>query len=134
MRRATRARPMQLDGAGKAGSPHPAMYQPVPPSFRSHRVPSSGRNDGVLLSPFPGLTGGLTGKAAKNPALAGFFEATAMKRGSGGLERLDAGGQAALVAGGPVLVGDGARAGAVERRSGAGEGPIGPGRAACGGA
>src|SRR5690606_40119709 len=87
MRRATRARPMQLDGAGKAGSPHPAIYQQVPPSFRSHRVPSSGRNDGVLLSPFPGLTGGLTGKAAKNPALAGFFEATAMKRGSGGLDR-----------------------------------------------
>src|SRR5690606_18662463 len=78
-------------------------------------------------SPFPGLTGGLTGKAAKNPALAGFFEATALKRGSGGLERLDAGGQAALVARGLVLVDQATRTETVEQRLGDGESGFGAG-------
>src|SRR5690606_17059018 len=65
---------------------------------------------------------------AKNPAEAGFFSTRRIRRGSGGgLERLDAGGQAALVPGGLVLVDQAARAEAVEQRLGDGEGGFGAG-------
>src|SRR5690606_39385645 len=55
----------------------------------------------------------------KNPAGAGSF-CSGLRLRSGGLERLDAGGQAALVAGGRVSGGQAARAGGGEQRPGRG--------------
>jgi hypothetical protein len=71
-------------------------------------------------------------QATKNPAKAGFLHATegqalGATAESGGLEGLDAGGQAALVASGLVLVDQTARAEAVEDRLGDGEGGFGAG-------
>src|SRR5687767_908964 len=54
-------------------------------------------------------------QAIKNPAGAGFF-ASCSARGSGSLQRLDACGQTALVAGGLVLVDQATRAEAIEDR------------------
>src|SRR3546814_4149460 len=70
-------------------------------------------------------------QAAKNPAQAGFFDGRNNPAGrpgearSGGLERLDARGQAALVAGGLVLVDQAAGAGPVEQGLGRLEGFLG---------
>src|SRR4249919_2847094 len=65
-------------------------------------------------------------RATKNPAEAGFFD-IARDGGSGGLQRLDARGEAALVTGGLVLVDQAARAEAVEDRLGDGERGVGAG-------
>src|SRR5690606_25689962 len=62
----------------------------------------------------------------KNPAGAGSF-CSGLRLRSGGLERLDAGGQAALVAGGLVPVDQAARAEAVQQRLGHGECGFGAG-------
>src|SRR5678815_2572641 len=62
----------------------------------------------------------------KNPAGAGFFN-DARACDSGGLQRLDARGQAALVTGRLVLVDQAARAEAVEDRLGDGERGVGAG-------
>src|SRR5690606_12288639 len=79
-------------------------------------------------------------RTTKNPAEAGFFIAclvgagraarcarSALNRVSGGLEGLDARGQAALVASGLVLVDQAARAEAIQQRLGDGEGGLGAG-------
>src|SRR5690606_28005493 len=79
-------------------------------------------------------------RATKNPAEAGFFMAClagaegpardarpAPGQGSGGLDGLDARGQAALVAGSLVLVDQAAGAEAIQQRLGDGEGGFGAG-------
>ena len=69
-------------------------------------------------------------QATKNPAQAGFFAAAAqraLRRAQAALQRLDAGGQAALVAGGLVLVDQATRAEAIEDRLGDDEGGLGAG-------
>src|SRR6185369_14053552 len=63
----------------------------------------------------------------KNPAKAGFFKVAAAPCGSGGLQRLDARGQAALVTGGLVLVDQATRAEAIENRLGNDERGLGGG-------
>src|SRR5690606_9255878 len=62
--------------------------------------------------------------STKNPAEAGFFDERDNLR-SGGLEGLDAGGQAALVTGSLVLVDQATRAHAIEDRLGGVEGILG---------
>ena len=66
-------------------------------------------------------------QAQKNPAFAGFFEAAAAPLESGGLQGLDARGEAALVTGGLVLVDQAAGAEAIQDRLGGGEGSLGAG-------
>src|SRR5688500_18593754 len=65
-------------------------------------------------------------QATKNPAEAGFSDKT-VNPASGSLERLDAGDQAALVAGGLVLVDQAARGEAIQDRLRGGEGGLGAG-------
>src|SRR5688572_19457968 len=65
-------------------------------------------------------------QAIKNPAGAGFF-ASCNAPGSGSLQRLDAGGQAALVAGSLVLVDQATRAETIEDRLGDDESSLGTG-------
>src|SRR6476661_777298 len=97
--------------------PRLARRTPARPDFasmsdRAMTKRSSGRVRRASLAT-RGLRGGTGRRAQKNPAGAGFLRSA--ERGSGGgLQRLDAGVQAALVTGGLVLVDQATRAETVE--------------------